>query len=252
MAIVYQQLNIDMEMGTKYLINESAYFLGGIFAANESVVSNNMKYWIAPVRHNPGYLTNEELEEHFKNVKALAAKLSNQTLMAPTIRTNKLDSGKFSRLVGFGTFFKCKNGQTLENMIPEVRRALFASTQEVKRCFIAGMFDGRGSIDINSKKGAIRYVVLDCENKTVGKFLCEVLNDYGVVYNYNEARERLEGGAPRKDQLRIPGSENYLEKIGFISKKKFEVAATAYNMVIDYKVKNEDNILKGLKTIERR
>jgi hypothetical protein len=250
----YQIINIDLEMGTKYLINESAYFLGGIFAANESVIANGNKYWIAPVRHNNGYLTNEELEDHFQHVKALAAKLSNQTLMASTIRSNKLDSGKFNRLVGFGTFFRSKDEQRLEDMIPEVKRALFASSQEVKKCFIAGMFDGRGSIDKNKKTGAIRYVVLDCENEIVGRFLCEVLDDYGFTYNYNggEARERLEGGNRRKDQLRIPGSENYVEKIGFISKKKFDVATSSYDMVNYYKVKNEDNILKGLKAIERR
>lgn len=252
MTIEYQQLNIDIEMGTKYLINESAYFLGGIFAANESVVAKGSKYVIAPVRHNNGYLTSEELEEHFQYVRTLAAKLSNQTLMASTIRANGLNPGKFSRLVGFGTFFEIKNGQELEDMIPEVKRALFASTMEVKKCFIAGMFDGRGSIDQNSNTGALRYVVLDCENRTVGKFLCEVVDNYGFTYNYNKARDRLEGGKPRKDQLRIPGNENYLKRIGFISKKKFDVAATSYNMDTDYKVKNEDNILKGLKTIERR
>ncbi len=252
MTSIYPILNIDLEMGTKYLINESAYFLGGIFAANESVVVKGNKYWIAPVRHNNGYLTNAELEEHFQHVKALAAKISNQTLMASTIRTNGLDSGKFNRLMGFGTFFRSKDGQRLEDMVPEVKSALFASTKEVKKCFIAGMFDGRGSIDKNKNTGSIRYVVLDCENKTVGKFLCEVVDNYGLSYNYNEARERLEGGTPRKDQLRIPGSENYLEKVGFISKKKFEVAAAAYNMATYYKVKNEDSILSGLKTIERR
>lgn len=252
MSSAYQMLNIDLEMGTKYLINESAYFLGGIFAANESVIVKETKYWIAPVRHNNGYLTNTELEEHFQYVKALASKISNQTLMASTIRSNGLDSGKFNRLVGFGTFFRSKEGQSLEDMIPEFRKALFASTQEVKKCFIAGMFDGRGSIDKNKSSGTIRHVVLDCENKTVGKFLCEVLGDYGLHYNYNEARNRKEGGKPRKDQLRIPGSENYLEKIGFISKKKFDVAANAYNLTTDYKVKIEDNILCGLKIIERR
>lgn len=66
------------------------------------------------------------------------------------------------------------------------------------------MFDGRGSIDKNKNTGKIRYIVLDCVNKTVGRFLCEVLDNYDFSYNYNEARERLEGGASRKDQLRAP------------------------------------------------
>jgi hypothetical protein len=249
MTIPYQQLNVDIEMGTKYLINESAYFLGGIFAANESVISNNIKYWIAPVRHNNGYLTNEELEVHFSHVKRLSAKLLNQTLMAQTIRINGLDSGKFNRLVGFGTFFKSTNRTSLEALIPVVKKALFNSTDEVKRSFIVGMFDGRGSFDKNSKTGAIRYVVLDCENSTVGKFLCEVLSNYGIDYNYNEARDRVEGGTPRKDQLRIPGYEKFVEKIGFISKKKFDVGSVSYKIPDEYLVERQDNILDGLKRI---
>jgi len=252
MAATYRELHTDLEMGTKYLINESAYFLGGMFAANESVVARGRKYWIAPVRYNNGYLTPEELEDHFKNVKASAAKLSNHTLMASTIKANGFDSGKFNRLAGFGTFFESKEGKKLEDMIPEIKGALLSSSQEVKRCFVAGMFDGRGSIDKNKKSGTIRYVVIDCENSVVGKFLCEVVEDYGFSYNYNQARERLEGGKPRKDQLRIPGNENYLEKIGFISKKKFDVAASSYLAQPQYKTLEEDSVLVGLKRIVRR
>jgi site-specific DNA recombinase len=117
MTTNYKELHIDLETGTKYLINESAYFLGGMFAANESVTKNGRMYWIAPVRYNNGYVTTEELEDHFQNVRASAAKLSNQTLMASTIRTNGLDSGKFNRLLGFGTFFETKNKTRLEDML---------------------------------------------------------------------------------------------------------------------------------------
>lgn len=248
----YQLLDIDLDMGTKYLINESAYFLGGMFAANESVTKGDMKHWISPVRHNSGHITIEELEEHFMYVNALSKKLSNETLMKDTIISNGFDSGKFNRLVGFGTFFKSINDSELELLIPEVKNALFNSSDEIKRCFIIGMFDGRGSIDRNSKTGVIRQIALDCDNATVGDFLCNVLDDYGVEYNYNTARDRLEGGRARKDQLRIKGKENYTEKFGFISPRKFHIAYQSYNTEILYKIKNEDNILNGLKSMERK
>lgn len=248
----YERIDIDLEMGTNYLINANAYFLGGLFAANEFVVVRGRKYYIAPVRHNSGYLTPEELERHFGHVQAVAATLSNETLMSQTIKRNGLDSGKFNRLQGFGTFFEVRGNQTLEDMIPEVRRALAASSREVQRCFIVGMFDGRGSIDINRIGDTIRYIVLDCENETVGRFLCEVLADYGLSYNYNRSRERLEGGNPRKDQLRIPGAEDFVMKIGFLSEKKFSVAASVYFPPGAYRVKEENSVLNGLKTLERR
>lgn len=248
----YQELNIDLEMGTKYLIKESAYFLGGIIAANESVVSKGTKYWITPVRYNSKRVSSEQLEEHFKYVKTLATKLSNNTLMANLIRNNGLNSGKFhTRYPGFGTFFRTKDEQTLEEMITEVKKALFSSTQEVKRSFIVGMFDSRGSVD-RSQEGILRNIVLDCDNDTAGDFLCEVVDNYGLIYNYNKARKRLGGGKPRKNQLRIPARENYLERIGFISTKKFIEAAGCYDLTTVYNVMNEDNILSGLKTIERR
>lgn len=111
------------------------------------------------------------------------------------------------------------------------------------------MFDGRSLFDINNQTGTIRYIVLDCENPTIGDFLCEILDDYGITYNYNTARDRLGGGAPRKDQLRIPGSEKYLEKFGFISQKIFEVGISCYDIPNTYMVENEDGILNGLKRL---
>ena len=242
-------LNINIEMGSKYLINENAYFLGSIFAANESVICNNVKYWIAPVRHNSGQVTPEELEEHFSYVKKISEKLNKQTLMSNTIKTNGLDSGKFRRLQGFGTFFKTDINSSLEDFIPEIKKVLFESSKDVQRSFIVGMFDGRGSFDKNSKTGAIRYISLDCENSNVGHFLCDVLDKFGFNFNYNTARDRVEGGRPRKDQLRISGNSGFIEQIGFISPKKFNIGISSYTNLNEYKILNEDHILTGLKRI---
>ena len=249
METIYKNLDINIEMGTKYLINENAYFLGGIFAANESVTCNNVKYWIAPVRHNSGQITSEELEQHFLHVKKISEKLNNQTLMSNTIKSNGLDSGKFKRLIGFGTFFKTTIDSSLEELIPEIRKVLFNSPNDVKRSFIVGMFDGRGSFDRNSQTGAIRYLSLDCENSVVGHFLCDVLKDFGFDFNYNTARDRVKGGPPRKDQLRIPGNQKFIEKIGFISIKKFSIGIGSYVIPSEYTILNEDIILDGLKRI---
>ena len=45
-------LDIDIDLGTKYLTNISAYFLGAIFASDEFVIREGRKVWVAPVRHN--------------------------------------------------------------------------------------------------------------------------------------------------------------------------------------------------------
>jgi len=241
-------LNIDIELGTKYLINESAYFLGGILAANESVIVNEIKYWIAPVRHNKNCVTNIELEDHYNHVKRIAASIEQETLMDITIRENGFNSGKFPpRMTGFGTFFKSQNSVSIEEMIPIIRTALFASSKEIRRCFIVGMFDGRGALDRDTKSGKIRQIALDCENRIIGEFLCEVLLNYGLSHNYNISRARLEGGTPRKDQIRVLGSEDYIGEIGFVSSQKFNIATQRYRTSGQFNIVNEDNILYGLK-----
>lgn len=52
-----QIYNAGIKTSTKYLTPELAYFLGGIYAADESVTANGKHYWAAPVRYNPQYST---------------------------------------------------------------------------------------------------------------------------------------------------------------------------------------------------
>lgn len=80
-------------------------------------------------------------------------------------------------------------------------KVLRTSSAEVVRCFITGVFDGRGAIDFNRSTKSIRFIALDCDNATVVRTLLSVLKNF--ITNYNTARERLEGGIPRDNQLRI-------------------------------------------------
>ena len=60
-----QIYNAGIKTNTKYLTPELAYFLGGIYAANESVIANGKRYWAAPVRYNPQYSTQTQTTEQF-------------------------------------------------------------------------------------------------------------------------------------------------------------------------------------------
>lgn len=245
-------LDIGIDLGTKYLTNVSAYFLGAILASDECVIRDKEKYWVAPVRHNKSGITNVELEQHFNNIKKLAQKNDKTTIMTETIILSHLNTGKFSRrMVGFGTFFKSPIDLELENIVPTIKNALFASSKEVQQCFLIGMFDGRGAFDINKQNGKIRYLSLDCANSNLGEFLSEVIENYGLRGNYNTSRERLEGGEPRKDQLRIKGNENFQEEIGFISSQKINRVFDLYDKEM-YEIVEKDEILFGLKQIRRK
>ena len=46
----YQVYDAKIDTGTSYLTKEVAYFLGGIYAADEKVESGDRIYWAAPVR----------------------------------------------------------------------------------------------------------------------------------------------------------------------------------------------------------
>lgn len=241
-----------IEFGTKYLTKETAFFLGGIFSSNECVNAGHDLYWIAPVRYNYHYATNFDIEQHLEYIKMISSEMGAQTIMADNVRGTFLDSGKF-RLPGFGTFFKANCLSHLHDEIPNLKKALYLSPWDVRRSFIAGVFDGRGSIDINKSTHKVRYIVLDCPTNEIGSFLSNFLKDNGFQCNYNTARDRLEGGAPRKPQLRIKNDDDYMRQIGFISPKRFQLISNAYmNTYREVITINADEILPGLKCISMR
>lgn len=223
----YVVFDSGIDFGSRYLTPEIAYFLGGICAANEKVTVDNDVYWVAPVRYNYGYATPVEIEEHFDNVRQLSMPMGGQTLMSENIHGTNLDSGKF-RLPGFGSFFRATTLTNISDLFTGLRSALEASETEVQHAFILGAFDGRGSIDIDRSKYTIRYIVLDCPLPEIGDFLAHILDVCDFEYNYNTARDRVEGGEPRKAQLRIKDDQKYMREIGFISSKRFNLILDAY------------------------
>lgn len=48
----YVSFNPGLIMKTHYLTEQMAYFLGGIYASEEQVISSDDRYKIAPVRYN--------------------------------------------------------------------------------------------------------------------------------------------------------------------------------------------------------
>lgn len=244
--------NSGLDMGTEYLTREAAYFLGNIYSSGESVTQNGKLYWIAPTRYNYGYATELEIEEHFEFIKKMSATMNAPTLMAENVRGTALDSGKF-RLPGFGTFFRSTGLTDLNEAIPTLRAALDISPWSVKQAFMVGVFDGRGSIDVNKQTKAIRYIVLDCPTNEIGAFLYQFFEDNGFSCNYNESRDRKEGGTPRKPQLRIKNNEAFMDRIGFISPKRFSLVQSAYEQTHYFvKTKDSSDVLPGLKTITAR
>lgn len=240
-------LDIDIDLGTKYLTNISAYFLGAIFASNEFAERDGIRYVVAPARYNKPSITNIDLEKHYYAIKNLSSSLKKETLMSENILNNNLNTGKFNkRMPGFGTFFQCSKDLNLEQEINKVLDALSNSDKIIHRCFLVGMFDGRGYYDIHTG-----YMVFDSDNDKLSDFLCNVICLYGLKCNYNPEREREnKQSKSRAPQIRINKRENFQEQIGFISPQKIKKYFSLYDSNI-YKIVEENNILQGLKVIRR-
>lgn len=246
----YPIYNAGINTGTKYLTIEVAYFLGGIYAADEKVMSNGKMYWAAPVRYNPQYSTEMQTAEHFDYVSTIASKVKGYTVMKDNIKGTSLDSGK-NRLPGFSTFFESTGLTELRTEIPNLKPVLLAADKDVQKAFILGVIDGRGTPDISIPKGIIRYLSLDCPNNDIGSFLDEVFEHYGLDCNYNTARDRLEGGNPRKPQLRIKDVEYYMKNIGYISPTKFSKMKAVYSAKFSSAtVTDGSSFLPGLKYLK--
>ncbi|RCX15623.1 hypothetical protein DFP94_11471 [Fontibacillus phaseoli] len=242
----FEKHSLPIDLGTPYLTNESAYFLGGIIAADETVIINGVRYWISPVRHNNDYPTASELLSHFDSVSSIANILNKITFWVEQGYINgNVKAPKFTgRQVGFVTLFPEIEETTVEELASLIEEVIKHSSDEVIRCFIAGIFDGRGAIDFNYQNNTIRYISLDCDNTFVVRILRSILSDFAT--NYNTARERLEGGTRRDKQLRIENISYYYKTIGFVSDVKFnKILEVNTNYAVNY----EDSVLKGLKTI---
>lgn len=248
----YVAFDSGLNMNTRYLTEQVAYFLGGIYASEEQVIASGIRYKVDPVRYNYNAATEMEIAQHYELVRDIAVQVNGQTVMVENIRGTALDSGK-NRMPGFATFFRSTTLIDLVDLIPSLKTALYDSPWSVKRAFLVGAFDGRSSADINKKNYSIRYLSLDCITDAAASFLSETVEMCGFDYNYNTSRERKEGGRPRNPQLRIKDVDTFMDKIGLISPRRVNLLKNAYehthNAVL---IRDNSDVLPGLKTISVR
>ena len=245
----YETINLPIALGKKELSPESAYFLGAIFSANESFLHNGKRYWLAPVRHNYGQVTDAEINEHMQILQQIIGRANGIIMTRDEMKANKWFGSEsimraFATKQGFAAVFESEESTTIDSFFSDVRLAMSKSPKEVIQAFVAGAFDGRFS-----KDGELRYLSLDCENPNVANYLRALLDGTGIKCNYNTARERLEGGRPRKNQLRIKRASIpvFMEKVGIVSPFKFELIRS---MLAPNLFTHIDNgVLWGLKTL---
>ena len=118
----------------------------------------------------------------------------------------------------------------MSDMNEQLVQEIEVREKKKKTPFIIGVIDGRGTPDVSVPNGILRYLSLDCPNNDIGDFLSEVMTHFGIDINYNTARDRLEGGNPRKPQLRVKDVEWYMANMGYISPAKFRRMTEVYSV----------------------
>ena len=208
--------------------NISAYFLGAILSGDESyrLYGSKNKIWLAVVKHNVGYCSPNQLQQHHDALATMAGRVQAKVFTKKQL----VDRNWFTpNKIGFAVGFESDDNVTAETVISFAKEILPSLSSAERECLLLGAFDGRCSIDVNKTTGDIRYLVLDCGNNQAMDFFCSMLDKLYVKYNCNYARDRLEGGLPRKPQLRIAASSVgiYAQRIGFISTARTEILARA-------------------------
>ncbi|WP_102346374.1 hypothetical protein [Bacillus sp. Marseille-P3661] len=241
-------LNIGLNFGVRFLTKNVAYFLG-LLMADEQVILNDEKYWIAPVRHNPKQFNPVELEEHYNIVKSLAVEI-NKAEFTHFISYYKERGVKFKKYNagkdGFVTLFKQEEVEySLDDLIDDISFGLQNGSSSIKRAFLVGVFDGRSSYDKTYK-----FIAMDIENDSLIELLGGILGSRGIeakINNSLNARKRDNLKAkPRKGQIRIK-YEEFLSKIGFISPIRFGKATVDFT---ENQLTQFDELLPGLKIIK--
>lgn len=244
------ELEMGIDLNSKLLTNFTAYFLGMLISANEQIVINGRRYWIAPVRHNPQEVQPEDLERHYNNVKTIARniELDQNVHMRGYFQANSVRLPSFTSHKGFVTLVpQIKDQYSMQDLINDVSGVIKNASQEIKRSFLVGAFDGRSSYDKT-------YKMVSMDGTTVESMdlFEELLGDFGLDVNINggfSARKRENPNAkPRKTQIRVKDPLKFLKKIGYVSDTRINKAISLIDSSLT--IVKQDNILPGLKDVK--
>lgn len=245
-----QTIETGLELGSRFLSKETAYFLG-MLLADEQIEFQNDIYWQASVRHNPTHFTQQQLEDHLIFIKRIARSLGKESVTHLTdfykdqgVPIMKFNAGK----KGIVTLFKQTAAiYSIDDFIQDITVPLLNSGEDVQRAFLVGVFDGRGSYDKTAK-----FIVVDYDGENTEGLMRRVLNNLRIETNLNSlASARVRRGstsAARKKQIRIK-HERFLRNIGFISPARYQKAIV--DISPEYRTCETPNILSGLKGIEQ-
>ena len=243
----FATISVPISLGSNELTPINAYFLGAVLSANEPQIDNGKKIWLAPYRHNyQGGANDANIGVHINYIKSLIKRSNGKILLKKTLTDKRWFP---SNKQGFAVAFESPLTTSIDDIIAPLETLIPTVDLEIARCFLVGAFDGRSSVDHDKKNNKVRYLTLDCTNERVAALLNTALARLALGdNNYNTARDRVEGGEPRKPQFRIPADDAkiFIQKIGMICPSRFDQLKGIYSSLHE---KQEYDLLNGLKTL---
>lgn len=214
-----------------------AFFLGGMLMCSDE---HHRYDFVSLVRHNPGYANPQLLVEHRNLIRVLSNKVGGEV--------TDLENRHFE---GFAVHFRSPR-DTDDTILERAKVAVANGDSVAWKAMLAGAYDGRASYDRRRDAQANTQFVVDCPQTNEGEIaelIVGLARKLGIGININYSRERLEGGNPRKTQLRLRSgdAETFFMQVGLVSPEKIQRACELYgcNKVME----RDPEILPGLKVI---
>ncbi|MHA0306101.1 hypothetical protein [Mesomycoplasma ovipneumoniae] len=172
-----------------------AYTVGLIYPLYKEKKLGNTQYILGCVNHNNGKVTQSELANHYKSVIQLINKYMNKN--KPIVRPNKTSNYTISPKDGFTVLIEKNDVDTDECLaiLTEKVKDIKMSSEDIKREFVKGCFDGRSSWDTTA-----HYLSVDVDrNYDRQDLIIAIIESLNIKLNKN----RREKNHPKNDQLRI-------------------------------------------------
>ena len=188
-----------------------AYTLGLIYPLYKEKKVKGKEYILGAVNHNSGKVTQDELNEHFKEVYDLLDTSMGDD--APQLSSNRTVDYVLTPKQGFTVLIEKTGVDTdkclsiLTQKVNEVKN----SSKEIQKEFITGCFDGRSSWDTTA-----HFLSIDVDRDYQRQdLIVDIITNSGININVN----RRDKDHKKNDQIRIKGVSvnDFMRRIGLYS-----------------------------------
>lgn len=215
---IYELENHEMNLAL-------AYALGLMYPLYKEKKLNEKEYILGCVNHNSGMITQNEINAHYIAIRELFNKYIGANVIE--LKTNKCTDYRISSKEGFSVLIE-KTGVSKEKCIEIMTKRveeIKESSDDIKKEFVKGCFDGRASWD---KTAHLLSIDVDRDYNRQD-LIRDIVVSLGIDLNIN----RRVKNHPKHDQLRIKRNSlrYFMDNINFYSICRANIVNNAINSI---------------------